>query len=480
MICYHNYTNKGWSSMFSIIIKTKNSEYKHTYDKKILLSDALENAGIYHDKPCGGKGTCKKCKVIANGETVLACITYIDTDTVVDYSVDLNDIQGVVFSKTIQQEMNPLLNSGYGLAVDIGTTTLAGYIYKFPEGECVKSVGLPNPQKAHGSDVISRIEFAGNGGQDILKKEMFQQIKHLSEGYKISKYIITGNTVMLHFITGLDASGIAKAPFSPKSLFGKWYDNIYYPRCISSYVGADITTAIIASGMMNDGVSFLVDVGTNGEMVINNNGKILCCSTAAGPAFEGANISSGMLSVSGAINKVYIEDGNIHYTTIDNATPVGICGTGLIDAVACMLELGIIDETGYLEDDFEIGNSGIYISPSDIRQLQLAKSAIRAGIDTLLHKSSISCRELESFYIAGGFGSFINKESAAAIGLIPKEVLDKVEVIGNGAGAGACMLLLNSDLIKETERLATTAETIELSSDEFFMNSYMENMMFYK
>ena len=145
-----------------------------------------------------------------------------------------------------------------------------------------------------------------------------------------------------------------------------------------------------------------------------------------------------------------------------------------------MLKLGIIDETGYLEDDFEIGNSGIYISPSDIRQLQLAKSAIRAGIDTLLHKSSIYCRELERFYIAGGFGSFINKESAAAIGLIPKEVLDKVEVIGNGAGAGACMLLLNSDLIKKTERLATTAETIELSSDEFFMNSYMENMMFYK
>ena len=273
---------------------------------------------------------------------------------------------------------------------------------------------------------------------------------------------------------------MAKAPFTPKSLFGKWYDNIYYTRCISSYVGADITTAIIASGMMRDKVSFLVDVGTNGEMVINNNGKILCCSTAAGPAFEGANISSGMLSVSGAINKVYIEDGEIRYTTIDNEKPVGICGTGLIDAVACMIELGIVDETGHLQDDFEIGSSGIYITPSDIRQLQLAKSAIRAGIDTLLYKSNISCTELERFYIAGGFGSFINKESAVTIGLIPKEILDKVEVIGNGAGAGACMLLLNGDLIKETERLANEAETIELSSDDFFMNSYIENMMFYK
>ncbi len=464
--------------MFSIVIKTKDNEYKHTYDEKILLSEALENAGIYHDKPCGGKGSCKKCKVVANGETVLSCMTYIDTDTTVDYTVNINEIQGVVFSKTIQQELNPLLNSGYGLAVDIGTTTLAGYIYKFPEAECVKSIGLPNPQKAHGSDVISRIEFAEKGGKDVLKEELLQQIRQISEGYIIDKYIITGNTVMLHFMTGSDASGIAKAPFTPESLFGKWYDNIYFPRCISSYVGADITTAIIASGMMNDKISFLVDVGTNGEMVINNHGKLICCSTAAGPAFEGANISSGMLSISGAINRVYIEDGEIHYTTIDSAKPVGICGTGLIDAVACMLKLGIIDETGYLEDDFEIGNSGIYISPSDIRQLQLAKSAIRAGIDTLLHKSNISYKELERFYIAGGFGSFLSKESAAEIGLIPKDVLDKVEVIGNGAGAGACMMLLNGELITKTERIADAAEAIDLSSDNFFVNSYMENMMF--
>jgi len=465
--------------VFSIVIKTKSHEYRHTYDKKILLSDALENIGIHQDKPCGGKGICKKCRVIVNDEAVLACMTYITEDAIVEYTADIGDIEGIVFSKTECHKVNPLLDSGYGMAVDIGTTTIAGYIYKFPEGECVKKIGLSNPQKAHGSDVISRIEFAGGGGAETLRKELFHQISQLSAGYAIDKYIITGNTVMLHFITGLDASGIAKAPFTPNSLFGKWYDNIYYPRCISSYVGADITTAIIASGMMNDKVSFLVDVGTNGEMVINNHGKLLCCSTAAGPAFEGTNISSGMLSISGAINKVYIEDGEIHYTTIDDAKPAGICGTGLIDAVACMLKLGVIDETGCLEDDFEISNSGIYISPSDIRQLQLAKSAIRAGIDTLLYKSKISYKELEHFYIAGGFGSFLNKESAAEIGLIPKEALDKVEVIGNGAGAGACMFLLNGDLINEAERIAGSAEVTELSSDEFFMNSYMENMMFY-
>jgi len=464
--------------MFSVVIKTKNDEYKNTYDKKILLSDALKNAGIYHDHPCGGKGTCKKCSVTANGKKVLSCMTYIDSDTIVDYTSEAEDIVGIVFSKTAQQKLNPILDSGYGMAVDIGTTTLAGYVYKFPEGNCVKSIGLPNLQKSHGADVISRIEFQSRGGKNTLMEELHQQIKNLSEGYDISKYIITGNTTMLHFMEGLDASGIAKAPFTPKSLFGMWKDNIYYPGCISSYIGADITTAIIASGMMDDKVSFLVDIGTNGEMVINNNGKLLCCATAAGPAFEGANISSGMLSVSGAINKVYIDGEKVRYTTIGDTKPIGICGTGLIDAVACMLKLGVIDESGYLEDDFVIGDSGISITPSDIRQLQIAKSAIRSGIDTLLEKSKITYTELEKFYIAGGFGSFINKESAAAIGLIPTEVLDKAEVIGNGAGAGACMLLLNRDFIKKSEEIAEEAETIELSNDEFFINSYMENMMF--
>ena len=464
--------------MFSILIKGKDFEHKHTYENKILLSDAMENAGIHHDKPCGGKGTCKKCMVTANGKKVLACMTYADTDTIIDYTNDWDDIQSIVFSKEVEFQRKPVINSGYGLAVDVGTTTIAGYIYKFPEGICVKSMGLPNLQKAHGADVISRIEFAKSGGSETLRQELFHQINVLSQGYDIDKYVICGNTTMLHFITGLDSSGIAVAPFTPLSLFGEWYGNIYYPRCISSYVGADITTAIIASGMMNDKASFLVDIGTNGEMALFNNGKLLCCSTAAGPAFEGANISSGMLSVGGAINKVYIEDGKICFTTVDNKDPIGICGTGLIDAVCCMLKLGIIDDTGYLEKEFEIGDSKVYVTPADIRQLQLAKAAIRAGIDTLLNEGMLSCKDLDKFYIAGGFGSFINKESAAAIGLIPKEVLDKVTVIGNGAGAGACMLLLNSDLIIESEKIASNAETIELSGDEFFMNAYMENMMF--
>ncbi len=464
--------------MFSILIKTKDKEYLYKYSEEVLLSDVLGDALVHFDKPCGGRGSCGKCMVVANGKKVLACMTKVSSDTIIDYTSNCNDIQGVTFSQPVRTDMKPLLKSGYGVAIDIGTTTIAGYVYKFPEGKCVKSIGLPNLQKKHGADVISRIDFAVNGGRDILKEEISEQIALITEGYDIDKYIITGNTAMLHFFAGLDASGIATAPFEPKSLFGHWNGDVYCPRCINAYVGADITTSIIASGMLEDNISFLVDIGTNGEMALNKNGKLLCCSTAAGPAFEGANISSGMLSVSGAINKVYIDSGKIYYTTIDNQKPLGICGTGLIDAVCCMLKLGIIDETGYLEHDFEIGDSGIYITPSDIRQLQLAKSAIRSGIDTLLNNCMISYKDLDRFYIAGGFGSFINKESAAAIGLIPTEVLDKVQVIGNGAGAGACMLLLNKDLIEESEKIADNAETIELSTHEFFLNAYVNNMMF--
>lgn len=464
--------------MFTVTVKTNSGERQFEYEGKVLLSDVLSDAGIHHDQPCGGNGTCGKCTVCANGENVLACRTFAYSDTIIDYTMKTEDIQGIVFAKETNFEKNPVIESGYGLAVDIGTTTIAGYLYKFPEGEVVKTTGLANLQKCHGADVISRIEYAKSGGGEELKNEIFEQIEKLADGYAINKYVVTGNTTMLHFLTGLDASGIAVSPFTPSSLFGEWRDDIYCPRCISAYVGADITCAVIASGMLRDKVSFLVDIGTNGEMVINKDGELLCCSTAAGPAFEGANISSGMLGVAGAINKVYIENGKILYTTINNEKAIGICGTGLIDAVGCMLELGVLDETGYLEDDFEIGTSGIYITPADIRQLQLAKSAIRAGIDTLLHKSGVTADDLDRFYIAGGFGSFIDKNSAARIGLIPYDVLDKVSVIGNGAGAGAGMLLLNKELIAKSEEIAKNAKTAELSADEFFMNSYMENMMF--
>ena len=464
--------------MFKVTVETKNGEKTATFNKKILLWDALWQMGFKISKPCGGKGICGNCKVNANGEIVASCKTYINDDTYVKYNIDIEYIQGVTYGMEQSFNKNPLVDCGYGMAVDIGTTTIAGYIYKFPECELIKSLCVTNNQVMFGADIISRIEYSNNGGLQTLKNLVSEQIKELSAGCDIKKYIITGNTTMLHLLTGKSPYGIGVYPFTPETLFGNWYENAYLPRCISAYIGADITTAILATGMLSKNISFMVDIGTNGEMALWHNGKLICCATAAGPAFEGAGISCGVPAVSGAINKVYIKNGKIEYETIDQRNATGICGSGLVDAISIMLTLGIIDETGYLEENFEIADSGIYITQEDIRNFQLAKSAIRAGIDTLLHECGIDYSELEAFYIAGGFGSFINIESAVKVGLIPPDVSEKVISCGNSAGIGATMILQNEQFIEASNNIAELAQCIELSTNEYFMDKYINNMSF--
>ncbi|MCL2838508.1 MAG: ASKHA domain-containing protein [Oscillospiraceae bacterium] len=423
-----------------------------------------------------------------------------------NYITDNRKFQGVTSGIYRKFTKNPITSKQncYGMAVDIGTTTIAGYLYKFPECELVSSICVPNSQVIHGADVISRIEYANNGGLDNLRDKVWAQIDKITAAFEskageaIDTFVITGNTAMLHILEGIDPRSLAVAPFTPQSLFGQASlhqsrvvdaqtsaretrevaGKTYLPRCISSYVGADITCGILASGMMEDKVSFLVDIGTNGEMALWSGEKLVCCATAAGPAFEGAGIAAGCPAVSGAINKVCVSNGEISYTTIDDETPMGICGTGIIDVIACMLALGVIDETGYLEDDFQIGDSGIFITPNDIRQVQLAKSAIRAGIDTLLNERGVTVDDVENFYIAGGFGNYIDKQSCAKIGLIPSEILDKVVVIGNSAGIGAGMILQSRACLEESERIGEMAETVDLSTSSYFMEKYVEHMMF--
>jgi len=464
--------------MFCVTVKTANGEIKKNYDNEILISKALDDVGISQHRPCGGKGTCKKCTVNANGKDVLACITYINTDTYIDYTLKDDNIQSLTDGITKDFLKKPIIDEGRALAIDIGTTTVAWYVFEFPKGEIIAKGGVVNEQSRFGADVISRIEYAKNGGLSDLKDSINSQIDELIKKYNPKKCVITGNTVMLHFYTGLSTDKMSVFPFTPETLFGEWRDDVYLPGCMSAFVGADITTAVIASNMTNEKASFLVDIGTNGEMALWNNDTLICCSTAAGPAFEGAGIKYGLPAVKGAINTVYIENGEIRYTTIDNEKPKGICGSGIIDAIACMIELDIIDETGYMDDDFEIADSGVYITVGDIRSIQLAKSALRSGIDTLFYESGLSYDEVESFYIAGGFGNFINKESAAKIGLIPAEILDKVKTIGNGAGAGACMIVQNTDFLEYSKKLSQDAETVNLADNPYFIEKYIDNMMF--
>lgn len=466
------------SGLIELQVNAKGQILNGEFEHGTVLSDAFDSLGVIYNKPCGGNGVCKKCVVIANGRKVLACKYILTYNTNVELINNFTNIVGLTDSIIPEFECDPLVYEGYGMAVDIGTTTIAGYVFKFPECRCVKVCAVPNSQAQFGADIISRIDYSGRGGLGVLQERLLTHISELSEGYKISKYVITGNTTMLHFLTGKDPTGIATAPFTPKSLFGQWYGDMYLPKCISAYIGADITTAILASSMLKDKTSLLVDIGTNGEMVLCHDERLICCSTAAGPAFEGALISQGMPAVPGAINSVYIANGSIGYTTIGDEAPNGICGTGIIDAVACMLSLSVIDENGYLEKAFEIGDSGIFLTPDDIRQVQMAKSAIFSGIEALLYECGLNYSDIDEFYISGGFGSYINKANASYIGLIPSELANKTVIIGNGAGAGAEMLLMCKEFIEVTEKICARAETIELSSNGFFVDHYINNMMF--
>lgn len=486
--------------MFPVVLKTESETLTKTYQTPVLLSEILSEAGLAAAMPCGGHGTCGKCKVTIKGacspltaeekaalnETEiaagvrLACQAYATGDCTLYFSTETGGIQGVAdanFAPVIPDEGG----DGYGAAVDIGTTTVAAYLYTLADGKCIRTVCEENLQTAFGADVIARIESANKGGLAKLSDTIRGQIKRIFEKefcITPDKAVITGNTTMLHLLAGLDPRGLAVSPFTPASLFGAWHDNVYLPRCISAYVGADITCAVLASGMCRRGASLLVDIGTNGEMALWHDGRLVCCSTAAGPAFEGALISQGMSALPGAISRVWMEDGAVCYETIDRQPPRGICGSGLIDAVACMRSCGALDETGYLEQDYQIADSGVCITAQDIRQLQLAKSAIHAGIETLMHVCGLSASALETFYIAGGFGKYMNVENAAAIGLIPKALVEKAVVLGNAAGAGASMALLSRAALEESERIAQMAEVEELSSSAVFMERYMENMMF--
>lgn len=485
------------------------------------LADLLRMQHAAFAMPCGGKGTCKKCKVTATGSLSpmtdaeraclteqeiqnhvrMACMAMATGPCVIHYTSSNDNLQGLLAGQMPKFDPHPRKMSGIGFAADIGTTTVAAYAYDLQSLQCIASRGEANMQAPFGADVISRIEYATANGvkplQDAICSQLSRLMQELCGTHSPACAVLTGNTTMLHLFAGLDPAPMATAPFTPASLFGIEMDwngiPALLPRCMSAYVGADITCAILASGMLEKSESaILVDIGTNGEMALWQNGKLSCCSTAAGPAFEGARITMGMPGAPGAINKVYIQDSKICYETIDQQKPAGICGSGLIDAIAVLLETGILDETGLLNEDSHafpqlmgeyngqlcvyLGDSGICITQADIRQVQLAKSAICAGMETLL--SSADVEKVDTLYIAGGFGSYLNQQNARTIGLLPKAAAAQTIVLGNAAGMGACMLLLNTHFSVTCRNIAESAHIVDLNAAPDFADRYMEGMLF--
>ena len=451
-----------------------------------LLSEVLEGAGYSVPHPCGGRGVCAKCKVLIDDTPELSCrYRLTDGEDLTVEIPDYEEMKQIELSGNGSVSFDDPMPGAVGTAIDIGTTTVAMRTYNLVTGELINETGFINPQTSVAADVIGRIEDALNGRGELLQGQICNAIEDALEENEIDPdaMVITGNTTMLYLLAGMNPESLSHAPFEADCLFDAKMNFgptvAYFPPCMHAFVGADISTAVLASGMCeSDDAALLCDIGTNGEVALWKDGKLYVSSTAAGPAFEGAGISCGCSSIPGAIDKVGLSDGKLIVHTIDDAPAVGLCGSGLIDAIAVFLDMEMIEETGASDEDELVLAEGVAITPKDISQVQLAKSAIAAGIATMLKETGTAYGDIKKVYIAGGFGAHLNVKSAIRIGLLPEEFEDRISVIGNAALTGACQLLGDMEKIDAIRRIASTSSHVNLGGNPMFNNLYMENMLF--
>ena len=508
---------------------------------EMLLSDILQQCGIPFDMPCGGRGTCRKCRVWVSGAlqqpgaAEQALLTPQELAEGIRYAC-MAKATGDVTVRLSEKGESAILTKGdlaphilqpwgkeYGIVVDIGTTTLAGYLYRLSDEAQLATAAMPNPQAVFGADVISRLQASSEGQSEALAQNIRNgllalmrelTVKAGTAPERVDAVVLTGNTAMLYLLTQHPVNSLIAVPFEQDRCFGEMHTAselfgtdelpvnpaaaVYLPRTVAAYVGADITTAMMTTGFdgvpAQDGVCLLADIGTNGEMALWTPDQVYVCSTAAGPAFEGAGLSCGMSARDGAINKVEYRDGKLVSQVIGGGTAVGMCGSGVVDAIAALLKAGVMDETGRLwmdGHDFEeamctvdgqpairLPETTVVLTQADVRAIQLAKSAIAAGMLALLNAAGLKPQQVKTLYLAGGFGNCIDVGSAADIGLIPQQLADAAKPVGNAAGAGAAVLLLDKEKKAASETLAANAKNLELSTDPYFMDQYVEQMMF--
>lgn len=418
----------------------------------------------------------------------------------------------------------------YGVAFDIGTTTVVGMLWNLVTGERAAVCARTNPQAAYGADVISRITYAGQSPEQLeaIHRSIIDGLNGLTEQLAgqagvavdhIYEIAVVGNTTMAHLLLGANPSALAKAPFTPVLLRGvseraaeigllanPLADYCLLP-CIAGHVGADITAGLVAVDLTEQTEATLfIDIGTNGEIVLSAAGRMLACSTAAGPAFEGSSIYQGMRAADGAVEKIRIDEGGVRVKTIGDAPAVGICGSGIIDAAAQLVRAGVADKSGRLLTEEKLlakgmpqpvvacaregangrefvlaareGAEDIVINQKDLREVQLAKGAIQAGVQIMLEECGLGLDDLGQVLIAGAFGNHIDVESAVAIGLIPDIDRAKIRFVGNAAGLGASQALLSAEKRRQAEEIAGRIAHIELSTRADFQEKYLKAMRF--
>lgn len=410
----------------------------------------------------------------------------------------------------------PSDKSFLGMAFDLGTTTVGGELVDLTNGSSLHRLGALNRQTQFGADVISRLRTIQDDPHNLyrLQEVLLQTINDLTQEAceKVNKnperiFVVTlaGNTIMEHIFLGISPLSIGVAPYTPVFREEQVLDarelkimanpeaQVYLFPSLAGYVGGDILSGIAAFDLTEKkGLTLYVDIGTNGEIVLIDGEKIFCCGTAAGPAFEGAQIKYGTRATLGAISAVEVKDGDIKIYTIGDLAPRGICGTGLIDALACFLGEGLLSPTGRLKENDkwdnrlikEGGNRAfllsydppIFVTQEDISQLQLAKAAIQAGREILLKEAGRKEEEIEEVILAGAFGSFINPESAKTIGLIPRG--SKTTSVGNASLYGAKKALLSRDFRQKVKALFQRAQYIELSARSDFSDYFYQSLIF--
>ncbi len=402
-----------------------------------------------------------------------------------------------------------------GVAIDIGTTTLAAYIVNLHSGRILKTASAYNPQTQYGADIITRIQYASTPEglerlHQLIISAINQLLLELVKGeetglQEIIQLNLVGNSCMAHILMNVNPEGLGRVPFEPVFKQMLEFDPIelgisLHPQArsflfpgIGGFIGADISAGVLACRLSPGRKELFIDIGTNCEMVLSGCGKMVGCSTAAGPAFEGATIACGMLAKPGAITDIALKPETIVLTTIHGESPAGICGTGLIRIMVEFLKKGIIDANGsfikqvhhplydrdaqrfYMVRD---SSRSIYISQQDIRQFQLAKGAIRCGIELMLKRLGLSAGQLETIYLAGAFGTYLDPEDAIYLGLLPAVAARKIRTVGNTAGTGAVLGLISQTALNDLRNRVQDIEHIELADDPEFTEKYMEALRF--
>ena len=451
---------------------------------------------------------------LADGIRLACCHKCCEADVVVEVA-DESAGFAILGSEQTQYE-TAQREDGVGIAVDIGTTTLVMSVIDLRDGRCVRETKVMNPQRVYGADVINRIQACNEHGVKVLQQLVLQEIipvvrQVVADGQTIRRMVVCGNSTMEHIFLGIEPRRISEYPYTcefeamqvvdSRELFWEGpslsevssfsgahslqevplfaeipsFPVIILPN-IAAFVGGDIVAGIVSTGLDRQDKKLLIDLGTNGEMALSHGGVIYTTSTAAGPAFEGGNMVCGAASIPGAICRIQMDGEEVHYQVIGGKAPMGICGSGYIEGISEILNQGLMDETGYMEDEVEI-EGDIRIVPADIRNFQLAKSAVRSGINILCRRAELSFGEIREICISGGFGKASNLAALTNLKIIPREFVAKTRLLGNTALDGAIRILLDHDMDRLQDIKARSVH-VDLASDERFNDEYMENMWF--